>query len=260
MLCSMRSTAAVLALITFLASAAPARAGRPDSVHERVAQVLAAYGGWGRLAPIKAYRIEGDLFSAMRHTTVPTTRVFARPDRFKTLMDYPGGLEARLVDGARGWRTDRGAALTEVTGPMYLAMALQAARCNVPWILAERESLAHLIEPMEKDGVKLPGLEIPLGEGLVFRAWTDPVTHLVVVSQGTLESIGISTHFETHYSDFRDVNGMKFAFHEENFASGVQTGVTMVKRVVLNPPLSPTEFQPPSPPDSLGKPPGRSQG
>lgn len=249
----MRSRIAVFAALALLA-AVPALAARPETVHERVSQVLNAYGGWGRLAPIRAYRIEGELFSAMRHATVPTTRVFARPDRFKTLIDYPGGLEARLVDGVHGWRTEHGSALSEVTGPMFLSMVLQAARCNVPWILAERESSARMIAPLEKDGLRLPGLEIPLGEGLVFRAWTNPLTHLVVVSQGELRSGNVATHFETYYSDFRGVGGVKFAFHEENFASGVQTGVTTVKRVVVNPPLAPTEFQPPALPDSLHRP------
>lgn len=239
------------ALVLLLALAAPARAGRPETVHDRVSQVLAAYGGWGRLAPVRAYRVEGDFFSAMRHSTVPTTRVFARPDRFKTLIDYPDHLEARLVDGARGWRTEPGGGLAEVQGPMRMAMVLQAARCDVPWILAERESLARFIEPLEREGVLLQGLEIPLGDGLVFRAWTDPVTHLVKVSQGALVDGRMATHFETYYSDFRDVNGLKFAFREENFASGTQTGITLVKRVVLNPPLAPAEFTPPSLPDSL---------
>jgi hypothetical protein len=258
----MRPVLAVLAVLATIAllAAAPAGAGGPGSVHERVAEVLRAYGGWDKLAPVRDYRGEGDLFSPMRNLTVPTTRVFARPDRLKTLMDYPGALEARLVDGAHGWRTEHGAGFTEVTGPMYMAMALQAARCDLPWILAERESLARILEPREQDGVKLPGLEIPLGEGLVLRAWMDPATHLVTVSQGTLVSGPMATQFETRYSDYREVNGVKFAFHEENFASGTQTGVTTVKRVVVNPPLSPTEFAPPAPPDSTGKPTGHSQG
>jgi hypothetical protein len=239
----------MLVMLAVLA-AAPVPGRADDTVHDRVSQILKAYGGWARLAAVKSYRLEGELFSAMRHTTVPTTRVFARPDRFKTLIDYPDGIEARLVDGTHGWRTEGGSGLAKVSGPMFQSMLLQVARADVPWILAERESAARIIEPLEKDGVQLPGLEIALGEGLVFRAWTHPRTHLVTVSQGTLESAHMSTHFETWYSDFREVNGVKFAFHEENFASGTQTGVTTVKRVLVNPKISPTEFVPPAPPDS----------
>ena len=255
----MRRTFASLALFALLA-AAPALAGSADDAHKLISQVLKAYGGWNKLAPVQAYRLEGEMFSPMRHATVPTTRVFARPDRLKALIDYPGALEARLVDGPRGWRTEHGGGLAEVTGPMYLAMVLQAARCNLPWILAERESLARVIEPREQDGVKLPGLEIPLAEGITLRAWVNPKTHLVVVSQGALASGEMTMQFETRYSDYREVSGVKFAFHEESFASGTQTGITTVKQVIVNPPLSPTEFVAPALPDSARKPQGHTEG
>lgn len=259
----MRRAAPFVALVLAVlpaAGAAPA-APRADGVHERVSRILLAYGGWGRLAPVRSYRLEGELFSAMRHSSSPTTRVFARPNQFKSLIDYEGGVEARILDGARGWRMVSGGPLQEVEGPMLLAMALQSARCGLPWILAERESAARIIEPREEHGVKLPGLELPLGEGLVLRVWTNPRTHLIEVSQGALRSAGAFTYFENFYSDFREVNGVRFPFHEENFASGVQTGVTDVKRVIVNPPLSPTEFRPPALPDSASsRPPDRSRG
>lgn len=246
----MRSAPALAVLLALLL-ADPLPAAPPDTVRERVSRILHAYGGWGRLASVRSYRLEGEMFSTMRHTHVPTTRVFARPDRFKTLIDYPDGVEARLLDGGRGWRNAHGPGLDPVDGPMFMSMVLQAARSNVPWILAERESAARFIEPLETDGLKLPGIEIPLGEGLVFRAWTNPVTHLVMVSQGTLETPELSTHFETRYSDFREVAGVKFPFREENFASGMRIGVTTVTRLLVNPPLSPAEFHPPELPDSL---------
>lgn len=257
----MKRAPLVLAALTLLA-AAPAPAAPPDDgVHQRVSRILLAYGGRAKLSPVRAYRVEGELFSAMRHEAVPTTRVFARPDRFKTLIDYPGGVEARIVDGRRGWGMTSGGPLKEVTGPMLLSMVLQAARCDLPWILEERESSARVIEPRTENGVKLEGLELPLGEGLVLRVWANPRTNLVEVSQGALRTPEAFAYFETFYSDFREVNGLMFPFHEENFASGVQTGVTTVTRVVVNPRLSPTEFQPPATPDSsASRPRARTRG
>jgi len=247
--------ALLLALaLAALALPAPPAAAAPKAdpkVHARVARILEAYGGRAKLEAVKAWRIEGTLFSAMRHAEVPTTRVFARPDRFKSLIDYPEGIEARIVDGRRGWRMNHGAPLVEAEGPMLLAMELQAARSNLPWLLAEREADAREIEPRREDGETLPGLEIALREGLVLRVWTHPRTHLVLVSQGALRTGGAFTSFENFFSDFREVEGVKFAFHEENFASGAMTGVTTVTRVVVNPRLGPAEFRPPSPPDSL---------
>lgn len=95
-------------------------------------------------------------------------------------------------------------------------------------------------------------LGLPLGEGLVLRVWTNPVTHLVEVSEGALRTPGAFATFENYYSDFRKVSGVKFPFHEENFASGTQTVVTTVQRVIVNPPLASGEFRPPVPPASAG--------
>jgi hypothetical protein len=135
-------------------------------------------------------------------------------------------------------------------------MILQAARADVPWILVERESLARFVadtseDTVSFDGVHAAGIEIPLPGGLTFRAYVDTKTHMVGMSQGLLVHAGFQTHFETYYSNFHTVDGVRFAFEEVNWASGVRTGMTTVKRVILNPPIKPDEFKPPlGPPGS----------
>lgn len=236
-----------LALVLLVPAAAFAAApGSAADVHARIARVLAAYGGRERLAKVHGYRLEGSLFSAMRHEEAPIVRVFQRPGRFKTMITYGDGAEARLVDGAQGWRADHGGRFESAEGPMLAAMVLQAARSDVPWILADRESLARVVPPLEHHGMSLEGIEVPLGDGLTLRAFVDPRTHQVMISQGTIERGPMRTHFETWYSDFRNVEGVRVPFHEDNWASGMQTGSTTVKKVVLNPVLRPDEFQPPA--------------
>jgi hypothetical protein len=110
-------------------------------------------------------------------------------------------------------------------------MVLQAARATLPWILEELKARTHLIK--RRDGA--PVLEISLDEGLVMRAVVDPQTHRVVRSEGLLRSGAAEIRFETEYSDFRPVDGVLFAFHEENYASGTHTGTTVVKSIQLNP-------------------------
>ncbi|MBK7367989.1 MAG: hypothetical protein IPJ04_08775 [Candidatus Eisenbacteria bacterium] len=208
-------------------------------------RVTTAYGGRKALEKVRAYRVEGSVFSTMRHSDAPTIRVFARPAQLKVLIDYANGAEARLVDGAKGWRNEAGGPLEPVTGPMYAAMVLQAARAGVPWVLYEHAAEATFTDSLTQADVRCVGIELLLGEGLVLRAWIDPATHHVVRSQGLLEHGGMRTHFETVYADFRAVDGVTFAFREENFASGRQTGLTTITKVVVNPPLRANEFQPP---------------
>lgn len=221
------------------------------TVHETIAQVIAAYGGRAALDSVRAYRCEGSVFAVQQHEESPTVRVFQRPDRFKILIEYQPNAEVRVVDGSKGWRTSRGDSIRPASGVMLGAMMLQAARADLPWILAERESLVRFVDPdtasqVKLDGHPMIGLEIPLGEGLTLRAYLDPASHRVVLSQGILGMGGMAPRFQVVYSDFRAVNGIWFAFKEESSASGMQTGVTTIKRVVVNPPIRPDEFVPPN--------------
>ncbi len=180
-------------------------------------------------------------------------RVFQRPDRFKSLVDYDPGAEARLARGHDVWRNEPGGPLEPARGPMWAAVMLQAMRADLPWLLAEHEEdltidgdeppPAGLMPDAEAKRKRL-AITIPIETGLVFRAWLD-ADGLVVVSQGLLDHGGMRTHFETVYSDYRDVDGVMFAHHEDNWASGMRTGVTTVKKVVVNPKLRDDEFTPP---------------
>jgi hypothetical protein len=224
----------------------------PDDVHALIAKVLRSYGGREALDKIHAYRVEGTLFNMRRHDESPTVRIFARPGRLKVLLGYEGASEVRIVDGARGWRNQPGESIEPAAGPMLDAMTLQAARAGVPWILAERESVARLVNPQDGSTVadvrSSRTIEIPLGEGLTFRAAIDPETFRVSMSEGLIDRGGFKTHFETYYSDFHTVNGLRFAQKEENWASGVQTGITTIRIVLLNPKIQPHEFEPPKTP------------
>jgi hypothetical protein len=239
--------AAALCVAAPLASAALAAPGRTSEAHALIGRVLEAYGGWARLDKVRAYRAEGKLFSLQRHHDVPTVRVFQRPDHLKVLIAYPEGHEARLYDGRGVWRA-RGGAFEAATGPMADATVLQAARAAVPWILKERAADARMAEPLDHHGVALTGVEIDLGRGLVLRAYIDPKTHHPIMSQGLLTHGGMQTHFETWYADWRPVDGVQFAFKEENWASGAHTGTTTLEKLTLDPKLAADEFVAPKGP------------
>lgn len=249
----MRAPLRTLALALAITALFPphARAGDSESdPHALAAQVLEAYGGRPALEKVHAYRMEGTLFNLHRHEDSPTIRVFERPDRLKVLIGYEDAYEVRIVDGEKGWRNAAGGPTEPASGMMLDAMRLQAARTDVPWILAERANDVRWVsEENERermvDSVRTLGLEIPLGEGQALRLYVDPESHLVKVSRSLLNGPESSTWFETRYSDFREVDGIRFAFHEDNWASGVQTAVTTVSTVKLNPKLKADEFRSP---------------
>lgn len=240
-------------------------AGNSPSIHAVVAAVIDAYGGHAALDTVRAYRIDASVVPAGRDTAVAMTRLFERPSRLRVAIEYAAAPEIRILDGASGWRSAAHGATPDSTppgtihfapaaGPGLDAMTLQAARADLPWILAERESLVRIAPPAPdsegaeraapRPAAKLVDLELPLADGLTLHAFVDPATHRIVESHGVLDRGGMNTRFDTQYSDFRRVGGVWFAFHERNFAGNVRTADITFRAVTLNPTLGPEAFAP----------------
>jgi outer membrane lipoprotein-sorting protein len=234
-------TRAWLAIASALLLGAPHAAGAGAATDAVVEQVLAAYGGKGALAKVKGYRMEGSVTSVMRGTGT-TVRSFSRPNRLKIVIDYPGRLETRILDGDRGWRSDAEGKMVAADDFLLTSMVLQAARADLPWLLDERRSALVALPPME--GGKLQGLEIALGQGLALTVYVETATGRIVRSSGVLSSPAMKTNFATDYSDFRTVDGILFPFREANFASNQSTGETVITKVAVNPPLTDSDFRP----------------
>ncbi len=234
---------ALSTLAVCLLAAAPLRAADPAAAARDalIDRVLAAHGGKQALARVKSYRMEGTLTSTMRGAG-PFVRLFARPGRLRVFLDYPNHPETRILDGARGWRSDGKGNLLPSEGFLLGSMTVQAARANLPWILEERRDDAKLLPPEE--GGKLQGIEIPVGPGLTLTAWVELATGRIVRSASTMDLPEMKTAFATDYADFRSVDGVLFPFREGNFASGQTTGDTVITKITLNPALTDADFRP----------------
>jgi len=226
-----------------LAAVAPLRAAEPavKSPDAIIDSVLAAYGGKAALGKVKAYRMEGSVSSVMRGNGA-LVRTFARPGRLKIALDYPNYPETRILDGAKGWRSDGKGNMAVAEGFLLTSMVLQAARADIPWLLDERRATFKVLAPMETG--KLQGLETPLGDGLTLTVYIDTATGRIVRSAGVLVAPEMKTNFATDYSDFRTVDGVLFSFREANFASNQSTGDTVITSITVNPPLTDTDFRP----------------
>ena len=236
---SRRAVSTLLALA--LSVLGPGTSAAAPKVDALVDAVVDAYGGKAALARVRGYRMEGSVSSVMRGTG-PLVRTFARPDRLRTVLDYPGHRETRILDGARGWRSDPGGAMLAVDSFLLSSMTLQAARANLPWLLDERRDTLVALPPM--DGGKTQGLEIALGPGLALTVYVETATGRIVRSSAVLATPALKTNFATDYGDFRSVDGVLFPFRESNFASNQSTGETVITTVVVNPPLTDADFKP----------------
>jgi hypothetical protein len=203
-----------------------------------------AYGGRAALEKLGTVRESGTVQAAMRMgSSGPVMRLFARPLQLRVEV---GTNEVRLVDGPKGWRNGK-----EVKGMQYEAMVLQAVRLDLPWqLLTHKDKLVEK-EPRELDGKRLRVVELPLENGLSVSAGIEPDTgHILWSSSDSAGGAMGGMNFETHYDDFRKVDGVLFAFKEVNFANGTKTAETTLGKIELlkSSPEGAFEPQPPKAP------------
>ena len=159
------------------------------------------------------------------------SRTFERPRRLRVEIAYPGEEpEVRVLDGARGWRNG-----VEVSGTVqWAAMALQAARLDLPRLLADERLKLVDGGAVKRGGRRLRAVTVPLGGGMVLTVEIDPKTGRILRSSGRVDAgHGTTLELATAYSDFRRVGGVLVPFREAGFAQGQRTGDTALGRVEL---------------------------
>lgn len=198
-----------------------------DELAPLVEKMGEAYGGRAALEKLSAVREMGTVEAAMRMgSSGPIVRLFARPLRLRVEVSTN---EVRLVDGSKGWRNGK-----EVTGIQYQAMVLQGVRLDLPWQLLTHTNKLVEKEPRDLGGKRLRVVELPLENGLSVSAGIEPDTGRILWSASDSNGGPMGgMNFETHYDDFRKVDGLLFSFKEVNLVHGTKTADTMLSKIEL---------------------------
>ena len=185
----------------------------PESL---VQKVVDAYGGAAAWRKVASFRETGKVTSAMRSGEGKLDREWQAPDKLRVEIVYPSHTEVRVVDGDRGTQNGK-----EATGMGLDAMRLQAARLAIPILMVEKKAALKSAGPNS--------IEIPASGDLTVTIDVDPATGHILKSTGKAEGI----EFSTTYSDFRNVDGLLFAFREANTAQGMATGINEISKVEI---------------------------
>jgi hypothetical protein len=216
------------------------RGAQPDDVAALVRRCVEAYGGEVAVARAARSVHEGTVTSLL-HPGGPGRigRAYSRPGRLRVEVAFPdAGPEIRVLDGGRGWRSGQ-----EVEGPLLSSMVLQAARMDLPALLAARGAKVEARGTLALGGKTLRVLALTLAPGVVVEAAIDPGTGRILRSRGSAAGPA-PVEFITTYSDFRTVDGVLVPFHEENWANGKTTGETALSRVEFPESFPPDLFRP----------------
>jgi hypothetical protein len=232
------TTALPFAVLLAVASTAPSPGGDATTL---VGRVVTAYGGAARLAAHGVLVQEGEVTAHVSADVGRFTRILARPLKLRVAIRYPGGAtERRVLDGPRGWRDGR-----EVTGsPPWIAMVLQAARMDLPYLLSQGGK--HVVDggTVERNGATMRVLSLPIGDGMSVSAEIDPASGRILRAVGRLAHGQVSLEFVTEYSAFREIDGALMAFQEESYVQGRHTGTTTLKSAEFLPEEPTGAFQP----------------
>lgn len=237
-----RSSFAVAALLALAvpAAAAPAAPAARTEVGPLIARCVDAYGGRKAIARLARSRTEGTVTSLLHPGQKGRiTRLYQRSSRLRVEIAFPGApVEVRILDGGRGWRYGE-----EVGGPFLASMILQAARLDLPALLAAWEGKVEDRGTWEHDGKALRVLALEVAPGVTVEAGIDPASGRILRSRGTAAG-PMPLEFVTTYSDFRKVDGVLVAFHEGNWANGSTTGETVLETAELLASVPEAAFRP----------------
>ena len=181
-----------------------------------VDKVVNAYGGAAAWEKVTSFHETGSVTSKMRSGKGQLDRTWQRPDKLRVQIVYPSHTEVRDVDGDKG--TSNG---EPAEGMMLDAMRLQAARLALPLLLVQKRSALKVVDATH--------IEVPLDGAMTLTVEVDG-SGRIIKSAGKATGV----EFSTTYSDFRTVDGLVFAFREENSAQGMPTGDNEIAKVDVN--------------------------
>jgi hypothetical protein len=212
--------------LMILAALLVALSAHAQSLDDVVSNVMKEYGGKAAWEKVTSLRETGTVVPLMRKGDGKLTRTWTGPGKLNVEIVYPTETEVRIVDGDHGTRNGK-----EVTGGNLDGMRLQAARLELPMLLATKR--AALKDLGMNDGIR--AIEIPLSETLALTVNIDPKTSHILRSTGKAGAL----EFQVDYSDFRRVGGLLFPFAEAGMAQGMPTANTKFDAIAVNAPATP---------------------
>lgn len=199
-----------------------------------VKKVINAYGGRAAVERVKVVKHTGTIQSFRLNKTGRLERLFELPDKLRVDINYPGGPhEQRLTTPEGAWRTGHPA-----TAMMHVAMQLQAARFQLPLLLAKNPVTVLADEA----GKILLGVKLSDATSLV--AYVDKKSGHIVRSVGRMQMGQMGLEFIADYSDFKKVDGVLFAHRESLQAMGRPTGIAVLEKIEVNSAVKPNDFNP----------------
>ena len=236
------SLAFLLVLLSPLAGA--------QTADEIVSKVFAARGGLDKVRAVNSERISGRI--AFGEISGPFVVELKRPLKMHMQLTVQNMTMMRVYDGKSGWANNpfNGKMNPDDMTAEDLKNINEEADFDGP--LVDHKQKGNSLELVGKDKFKdkdVWRLKLTTKNGDVRYYLYDTDSFLLVKWEGKRRYEGKELPIETYFSDYRDVNGLKFPFELDSGSS--ETDITQkitIENIELNPEINEAEFAKPAPP------------
>ena len=228
-----------------------------QTADEIVAKALAARGGIPKIKAVQSQRISGSI-SFGPEVSGPFQVELSRPGKLHMEITLPQGKVVRVYDGkGNGWvilpfGENRGA---QPMSDEDIKNINEESDFDGPFVDAkEKGNTVELTGKEDIDGKPAYRLKLTMKNGNVRDYWVDASSYLLLKWQGTRKQDDKDITVESTFKDYRDVNGLKFAFTiETGLPGGPAMQRIVLEKIEIDPKIAATRFAKPAEPSGAAK-------
>jgi outer membrane lipoprotein-sorting protein len=228
-----------------------------QGITQILSKVYVARGGLTRIRALKSERIAGTI-SFGSEASGPFVVELKRPMKMHMTLAVQNQTMIRVYDGAQGWANNpfAGKLNPEVMPEEDLKNISEEADFDGP--LVDYAKKGNKVELVGKDKVEdKDALRVRLTtkNGDVRYYLFDATSFLLLKWEGKRRADGKEYPIESYFHDYRDVEGLKFAFEIDSGSSATDlTQKLVIDKIELNVNFPDSEFAKPAAPDANGAP------
>jgi outer membrane lipoprotein-sorting protein len=250
---AMRLRTLCIALLFLLPAAASAQ-----TADEILAKVLAARGGLDKMRAISSERVSGQI--SFGDVSGPFAVELKRPLKMHMQITIQNQTMVRVYDGkSQGWANNPFAGKMEPEAMSEEELKNITEESDFDGPLVDYKSKGNQIELVGKDKFEdkdVWRLKLTTKNGDVRYYLFDANSFLLLKWEGKRKFQEQEIPVESHFSDYREVGGVKFAFGIDSGSSPTElTQKIRIEKIELNPELNDAEFGKPAAPPAATPPP-----
>jgi len=242
------SVLSALLLLASLATAPTFAAAAAPTLAQILARAYTARGGLVRLRTLQGQRITGTI-SFGNDASGPFFVEFRRPLKMHMEMTVQNQTMIRVYNGTEGWANNPFAGKTNPDAMTEDDLKNISEEADFDGPLVDYSKKGNKVELVGKDKVEdkdVWRVRMTTKTGDVRYYSFDATTFLLLKWEGQRQARGKVIPVQSYFRDYRDVNGMKFAFAIDSGSSPTDlTQKIIIEKIELNPQVPDSEFAKP---------------